>query len=157
VRDADEARLIEKLGKIEALFARAASDGERAAAGSAIDRIRERLREVEKREKAIEFRFSLGDAWSKRLFLALLRRYGIEPYRYRGQRRTTVVARVAPSFCREVLWPEFEQLNATLREHLESVTKRVVAEAIHRNVSEPEERPERERESDGPIALLGGE
>ncbi len=44
----DEAALIAKLAKIEALFAGAATEGERAAAAGARDRILERLREVEK-------------------------------------------------------------------------------------------------------------
>ena len=117
----EEARLVEKLRKIEGLFARAASAGERAAAESARDRIRQRLEQLEKSERAVEYRFSLPDAWSKSLFIALLRRYGIEPYRYSGQRRTTVMARVTRTFAEEVLWPEYQQLNATLRAHLESV------------------------------------
>lgn len=140
----DEARLVEKLRKIEALFARATSAGERAAAENARDRIRRRLEQLEKSERAIEFRFSLPDAWSKSLFIALLRRYGIEPYRYSGQRRTTVMARVTRTFAEEVLWPEYQQLNATLREHLESVTRRVIARAIHGDPTDARERPGRE-------------
>src|SRR3990172_7822964 len=57
----EEARLGEKLRKIEALFARAASAGERAAAEGARDRIRQRLEQLENAERAIEFRFSLPD------------------------------------------------------------------------------------------------
>ena len=34
-------------------------------------------------------------------FVALLRRYGIQPYRYRGQRRTTVMARLSRPFVNE--------------------------------------------------------
>lgn len=127
----DEQRLVEKLRKIEALFARALSDGERLAAESARERIRARLAQLERTERPVEMRFSLPDDWSRALFLALLRRYGLAPYRYAGQRRTTVMARVAPTFAQEVLWPEFRELHATLRAHLESVTERVIAQAIH--------------------------
>ncbi len=138
----DEARLLEKLRKIEALFARSATSGERAAAESALDRIRERLRQSEKAERPVEFRFSFPDGWSRSLFVALLRRYGLEPYRYRGQRRTTVMARVTKSFVSEVLWPEFRELNATLRDHLDGVTQRIIRSAIHADAAEAEERPE---------------
>lgn len=138
----DEARLIEKLRKIEALFARTDVAGERSAAESAAERIRGRLRQLEKAEKAIEFRFSFPDDWSRSLFIALLRRYGVEPFRYRGQRRTTLMARVTKTFVNEVLWPEFRELNATLREHLDSVTRRVIHRAIHGDVTEAEERSE---------------
>jgi hypothetical protein len=73
----DESRLIEKLRKIELLFARSPFPGEQAAAETAADRIRERIRQLEKAERAIEFRFSLPDTWSKALFIALLRRYNL--------------------------------------------------------------------------------
>lgn len=89
-------------------------------------------------------RFSLPDDWSRTLFLALLRRYGLAPYRHAGQRRTTVMARVAPTFANEVLWPEFRELHATLRAHLQSVTERVIAQAIHGDQADAEERPGRE-------------
>jgi len=42
-----ERRLIEKLRKIEALFARTSTPGERAAAAHAWERIRESLRQLE--------------------------------------------------------------------------------------------------------------
>lgn len=129
----EEARLIDKLRKIEALFARADTPGERVAAGAAAERIRARLLQFERSEPAIEYRFSLPDTWSRTLFIALLRRYDIAPYRYSGQRRTTVMARVTRSFIDDVLWPEFRELNAVLREHLERVTRRVVSQAIHGN------------------------
>ncbi len=86
----DERHLIEKLRRIEALFERASFDGERVAAKEAAGRVQERLDRTRSHEP-IEFRFSLPDAWSKALFIALLRRSGIDPYRYSGQRRTTVM------------------------------------------------------------------
>jgi len=137
----EEQRLVEKLRKIEALFARAGSDGERLAAESARERIQRRLARLEHAEPPIEIRFSLPDDWSRALFLALLRRYGLRPYRYSGQRRTTVMARVARRFADEVLWLEFQQLHATLRAHLQTVTERVIAEAIHGDHGAAEERP----------------
>lgn len=137
----EEQRLVEKLHKIEAVVARSSTPGERVAAGNAAERIRQRLRALESVERAVEFRFALPDGWSRTLFAALLRRYGVEPYRYRGQRRTTVMARVTPTFAREVLWPEFQQLHETLHEHLEIVTHRVVREAIHGGGAEVAERP----------------
>jgi hypothetical protein len=137
----EEDRLIEKLHKIEALFARSTTPGERVAAENAAERIRQRIRQLEKIERPIEFRFSLSDAWSRSLFVDL-RRYGVEPYRYRGQRHTTVTAKVTRTFVNEVLWPEFQELNRTLREHLESVTARVIQQAIHKEGREVHERPQ---------------
>ena len=157
MHEAEEERLIEKLRKIEALFARATSAGERTAAENARDRIRQRLEQLEKSERVIEYRFSLPDAWSKSLFIALLRRYGIDPYRYSGQRRTTVMARVTRTFADEVLWPEYQQLNAMLRAHLESITKRVIAQAIHGDQADAEERPGQEPKARPPQGFLGAE
>jgi hypothetical protein len=137
----EERQLIEKLKKIETLFARTTNPGERQAAESALDRIRRRLAQLEKSEPIVEFRFSLSDGWSKSLFIALLRRYGLKPYRYASQRRTTVMVKVATSFVNEVLWPEFQEVNATLRSHLDAVTSRIIQEAIHGGGGDIEERP----------------
>src|SRR5262249_19144779 len=85
------------------------------------------------------YRFTLGDVWARKLFLALLRRYGLEPFRYAGQRYTTVMVRVPVRFVKETLWPEFTELCATLRGYLDGVTERVVAEVVDRNSSEAAE------------------
>ena len=132
----EEKDLIEKLHKIEWLYARATTAGERSAAENARQRIRERLRAAQQQAGAIEIRFSLPDQWSRRLLLSLLRRYGLEPYRYSGQRRTTVMVRVPRIFVDETLWPEFQELNRTLRAYMDEITDRVIREEIHRDYSE---------------------
>ena len=50
----------------------------------------------------------------RRLFSALCRRYGLEPYRYKGQRYTTVIVRAPRSFIDRTLWPEYLELQAAL-------------------------------------------
>ena len=109
-----EEQLVEKLRRIEALHARPGTEGERKAAERARERIQARLKELEAEDPPIEFRFTLADQWSRHLFVALMRRYGIRPYRYRGQRRTTVMARLSRSFVNDTLWPEFLELQSTL-------------------------------------------
>ena len=139
VRD-EEQQLIAKLRKIEQLFARPGTDGEREAAETASSRIRARLRVLEQTEPAVEYRFSLADPWSRSLFIAVLRRHGLRPYRYRGQRHTTVMVRVTRSFVDHTLWPEFQQSQAVLHEHFAAVTKRVIAQAIGSDDAEVEVR-----------------
>lgn len=135
----DEEKLIKKLRSIEALFSGATTTGERVAADRARQRILDRLREMERVDPPVEYRFTMSDVWAKRVFLALCRRYGLEPYRYRGQRRTTVMLRVSRGFVDQTLWPEFKQLSETLRVYLAEVTDRVVAEVIHEDASEARE------------------
>jgi hypothetical protein len=135
----EEERLVEKLRKVESLFARPGTEGERLAAETARARIKARLAEVERHDPAVELRFSISDQWSRRLFMALLRRYGIEPYRYKGQKRTSVMARVSRRFLDETLWPEFEELQRTLREYFDSFTDRVIQEALSADTREPAE------------------
>ncbi len=135
----EEQRLIERLRKIEALFARSATSGEQAAAGEAASRLRERLDGV-RAERVSEHRFTLPDMWSRALLVALLRRAGIEPYRYSGQRHTTVMAQATKAYVEQSLWPEFQELHQVLHEYLHEVTQRVIAEAIHGDVSDPAER-----------------
>jgi hypothetical protein len=137
----DHQRLIEKLSRIEALFAdRAATAGEKAAAGEARDRIRLRLAAFAETDPPVEYSFALRNPWSHKLFVALLRRYNIRPYRYARQRYTTVMARVPARFVRETLWPEFVELDRTLRSYLSEETNRVIAESINRDTSDVEVR-----------------
>ena len=109
------------------------------AAAEARQRILARLRTVERESPPIEYRFRLGDVWARKLFVSLLRRYDLRPYRYSGQRYTTVMVRVPKRFVDETLWPEFEQLSATLRVYLDEITERVVREVLHGDSSEAEE------------------
>lgn len=133
-----ETDLLEKLRKIERLYAGAATAGEKEAAAEAMSRIRLRLGEVAKVDKPIEFRFTLMDGWAKKLFLALLRRYELKPYRYARQRRNTVMVSVPRSFVNETLWPEFLELSEVLKSYLQEVTNRVIADAIHEDAGEEE-------------------
>ena len=134
-----EAQLREKLRKIEALFAGAGTVGERIAAEAALERVRARLAELERRDQPIEMQFSLPDQWARRLFLALCRRYGLKPYRLHRQRLTTVMLRVPKGFVDQVLWPEFQELNAALMHYLNDVTTRVIRDEVHRDTSEAAE------------------
>jgi hypothetical protein len=132
----DEARLREQLRKIEALFAGAGTEGERMAAGAALDRVRARLATIRRNQPEVEMQFSLPDQWSRRLFLALCRRYGLAPFRLPRQRLPTVMVRVPQGFVDQVLWPEFEELNAALYQYLNAATLRVVREEVHPDASE---------------------
>jgi hypothetical protein len=73
-----ESQLREKLRKIEALFAGAGTAGERVAAEAALERVRERLAEHGRQDPPVEMQFSMPDQWSRHLFLALCRRYGLK-------------------------------------------------------------------------------
>ena len=140
---ASEDDLRDRLRKIEALFAGAGTPGERDAAGAARDRLRARLSAMagpSGRAALEELQFSMPDMWSRRLFVALCRRYGLEPYRYRRQRHTTVMLRAGGEVVRDVLWPEFTQLNAALRSYLDEVTLRVIHDVVHADTSEAAER-----------------
>lgn len=135
----DERTLIERLLKIEALHAGATTPGERDAAEAARLRILERLRQAEKVEVAIPWKFSLHDPWHRRVFLALARRYGLHPYREYGQHRQTVMVRAPRRFVEKTLWPEFMDLTRELDQYLAEVTARVIGEAIHGDSSEATE------------------
>jgi len=136
-----EGTLVEKLRKLEALHAGTSVDGEREAARRAAERIRARLEELRGREKQVVLSYSFQDPWSRKLFVALCRRYGLTPYRERGQRYTTVLVRVPRTFHKRTLWPEFEALWAELEASLDEITDRVIREAINDDVSEAPEAP----------------
>lgn len=144
----EEDVLRDKLRKIEALFAGAATPGEKAAAGAAADRLRDKLKTEELKEKPIEMKYSIEDPWARSLFLALARRYGLRPYRYPRMRRQTVMLKGPPTFLQTVLWPQFQELSRELSTFLDAVTKRVISEEVFRDAGDADEIPE------GPRQLL---
>lgn len=140
--DTTESQMREKLRKIEALFAGAGTPGERMAAEAALERVRAKLAEQQRQDPPVEMQFSMPDQWSRHLFVALCRRYGLKPYRYPRQRRTTVMLRAPSVFINEVLWPEFTELDRLLQNHLRQVTLRVIREEVHADTSDAQEVPE---------------
>lgn len=137
-----ESALRERLRKIEALFAGAGTPGERDAAGAALRRIRARLDEAKQSSRPVEMQFSIHDPWSRKLFIALARRYGLRPFRHYRQRRTTLMLEVPQAFLDTVFWPEFQELDMALRTYLDAVTERVIQEEVHKDTADAEERAE---------------
>jgi hypothetical protein len=135
-----EQQLREKLRKISALFEGAATLGERAAAAAAIDRVKQALGALRKTEALLEVRFTLPDRWQRRLFTALCRRYGLEPYRYTRQRHTTVMVRAPRSFVDKTLWPEYLEIKDALDGWLNEATERIIREEVYGDAAEAPER-----------------
>lgn len=134
-----EERLRDKLRKIEALYAGAATPGEKSAAGAAADRIRRRFETASSQEEAEEFKFSITDPWSRQLFIALCRRYGLKPFRYARMHRQTVMVRAPASVVHLTLWPEFEELSRALTSHLNEITSRIIREEVHEATQDADE------------------
>ncbi|WP_156842032.1 hypothetical protein [Novosphingobium aquimarinum] len=132
-------RLREKLRKIEALYAGAATAGERSAAGAAAERIRRQFEAASRKEQAEEFKFSIPDRWSRQLFIALCRRYGIKPFRYARMHRQTVMLSAPASFVQMTLWPEFQELSQALTAHLDEITRQIIRDEVHAATHDAEE------------------
>lgn len=134
-----EQRLREKLRKIEALFAGATTQSEQAAASAAAERIRSQFAQTSAREPAEEFKFSIPDPWSRQLFTALCRRYGLRPFRYTRMHRQTVMVRAPASVVNGTLWPEFLELSEALSAHLLAITDRIIREEVYATTGEADE------------------
>jgi tRNA nucleotidyltransferase (CCA-adding enzyme) len=139
-----EQQLRQRLRKIAALFEGATTVGERNAAAAAIDRVKRAIDTTSKVDTPVEYHFNLPDHWKRRLFSALCRRYGLEPYRYRRQRHTTVMVKVPKSFVDRTLWPEYLELSKALNEYLEEATERIIREEVYGDSEEAAERDARQ-------------
>ena len=135
-----ESQLREKLRKIAALFEGAQTIGERSAAAAAIERVKQALGAMGRIEQPTEYYFTFADQWQRRLFSALCRRYGLEPYRHHRQRYTTVMVRVPKSFVDKTLWPEYQELREALDQYLNEATERIIREEVFGDAAEASER-----------------
>jgi len=95
-----------------------------------------RLAELIPEDPPVEYKFTFRDMWSRKVFVTLLRRYVLKPYRYHGQRYTTVMVQVPKRFVDETLWPEFQKINSELNAYLQEVTDRVVKQVLHEDSSD---------------------
>jgi hypothetical protein len=138
-----EQQLRDKLRKITALFEGAATAGERQAAAAAIERLRAALKAAGSAQPLPETKVTMTDQWQRRLFSALCRRYGLEPYRYKGQRYTTVMVRAPQAFVDNTLWPEYVELQGALNSYLNEATERIIREEVYRDAGEAAERVDR--------------
>jgi len=135
-----EQELRERLRKISALFEGATTPGERNAAAAAIERVKKALAAIQQTERSVEMQFSLPDRWQRRLFAALCRRYGLEPYRYKRQRYTTVMVRAPRSFIDRTLWPEYQEIKGALDDYLNEATERIIREEVFGDARDAPER-----------------
>ena len=135
-----EGTLLEKLRKIEALYAGTSVAGDEAARRAA-ERIRARLAELRATDEDTELHYRLQDPWKRKLFVALCRRYGLQPFREPGRHASTVQVRAPKAFHQKTLWPEYLALCEELHAHLDELTTRVIREAIDQDVSEPDAEP----------------
>lgn len=122
----------DRLAKLEALFARGATDGERAAAGAALQRLQARLEPEGSADDdpEIELQYSLPDVWAVRLFVALCRKHGVRPYRLPRQRRTTVMVRVRRAAFERTVGAEFHALHEELTAYFDETVNHLVANAM---------------------------
>jgi len=131
--------IIAKIRKVEALFMGTDSPGEMQAAKSALDRLKEQLSAAP--EQAEEFQFSMPDPWKRQLFVALVRRHNLTPYRNYRQRQTTVMVRTTRSMVEKVLWPQYRQLSDLLHSYLDETTRDIISRSVHGDLSEAVEQP----------------
>ena len=132
---ADETLIREKLAKIKELFAGATTPGERQAAKAVIERLQQRIDGVPPAgpvaDAPIEYRFSLTNQWSLRLFLALCRAKGYRPYRHPRMRRTSVCVMIGERAVNTDLWPEYLEMNKVLTEYLGELADRIITDCIN--------------------------
>ncbi|MEC5292832.1 hypothetical protein VSX64_19550 [Aurantimonas sp. C2-6-R+9] len=136
-----EEQLQEKLRKVEALYFGAGTNGERDAAEAAVQRLKAKLAEINRRDPPVEMQFSMPDPWAVKLFVALCRRYGIRPYRYPRERRTTIMVRAPRGFFDAVVWRQFSEMHTDLWLHFEETTDRLIREAVHSDTTDAETVP----------------
>jgi hypothetical protein len=138
----DDTQIREKLAKIKALFAGATTVGERQAAQAAMARIQQRIDVVPLPEPIadppVEYRFSLTNPWSLRLFLALCRMKGYRPYRHPRMRRTSVCLMIGRRAVNADLWPEYLEMNRVLTEYLGELADHIIADCINSDRSDAE-------------------
>ncbi len=128
--------LQEKIKKIEALILGTQTKGEKNATISDKDRIlKKKYPELEINRDAVEFNLSTTDYWHKKLLLAICRKYGLKPYRYKRQKYTTVMVYVNEVFLNTVVWKEYLEYSRHLESLVDDITNDLISK-IHKEEDE---------------------
>ena len=131
----NDQQIRDKLTKIKALFAGATTSGERQAAQAAIDRLQQRIDGVPPplpaADPPLEYRFSMTNTWSLRLFMALCSSKGYRPYRYPRMRHTSICVKIGQRALDYRLWPEYLEMNKVLTEYLGELADHIIADSIN--------------------------
>ncbi len=100
-------------------------------------RIAMRREAIEQTDPPMEHHFQVKDAAERRLLAALLRRYGLTPYRYPRQGENDLMVRMSLSFEDELLHPIRAALQREWAAFRLAAMERVAAEALHWDTSDP--------------------
>src|SRR5688572_30557595 len=68
-------------------------------------RIRAHVQQSQQALDVQEFQCPAMSAWEMLVLHSLLKRYGLQPYRYRKQRKSTVLVRISKGLMNNCLWP----------------------------------------------------
>lgn len=134
-----ESDLLRKLAAIEALLGGATSSGERDAARAARERIEAKLGALP--ANCQDWYFTLNEAWSRKLFGAMAKKYGLETFRYKGQRRTSLVIHTTPDKKNE-LWKQFLAAHLAMTTHIDELAERLIRQALGEVTDDVAERVE---------------
>ena len=63
----------------------------------------------------------------------------LRPFRHPRTHRQSIIINAQQSFMEQVLWPEFNELNAALIAYLSEITAQVIREKMHKETGEAEE------------------
>jgi len=127
--------ILEKIKKIEAMITGAQTQGEKSAALSAKARILKKYPNLDIDKDVLEFSLRTPDHWHKKLLLAICHKYGLKPYRYKGQKYTTVMVRANEAFLNMVVWKEYLEYSDHLEKLVGAITDNLIGK-IHKVVDE---------------------
>lgn len=117
--------IADKIRKVEALLARAATEGEKQAAALARQRLFQKVI-----QSPLEYSVKVDSHWKKRLFMAVCAKHKVQTYRYKGQKYTTTMLRVTKDFMDTILWPDFNQYAKAFDELASDIMNDLIAK-IH--------------------------
>ena len=130
-----EIELIQRIRQVEVEFAPEPPHGVEPVP-DARSRIIARREAIEQTDPPMEHAYRFKDPVIRTLFTALLRRYGLVPYRYPQQPEADVMVQLSMDFESEVLMPLFNELKAEIARFHEASMQRVVGDAIHWDLSD---------------------
>ncbi len=132
----NEQDLVSKLLAVEARLAPPVIDDEAEAAPDPRTRILQRREAIERTDPPIEHHFQIKEPHQRRVFTALLRRYGLVPYRYPRQSERDVMVQLSMAFESQLLAPIHAEMKAEVAAFFVASMERVAGQALYWDTSD---------------------
>lgn len=93
---------------------------------------KKKLKDISHLEEIYEIIVNTKTDWNRQIFLALCEKYNLEPYRYKGEKKTTIKLETTMDFMENILWPDYKKFTKIYHKSMEDILKKCIEKILYK-------------------------